>query len=48
MMVEREVPDHPLSHQELGQRLAAVPCPYGDGKASERIAALARAYLNLP
>jgi UDP-N-acetylglucosamine 2-epimerase (non-hydrolysing) len=29
----------------LSERLKTVPCPYGDGKASERIAALLRAYL---
>ena len=34
-----------IADQGLGERLAAIPCPYGDGKASERIAALLRAYL---
>jgi UDP-N-acetylglucosamine 2-epimerase (non-hydrolysing) len=29
----------------LLRRLAAIPCPYGDGQASERIAACARAFL---
>jgi UDP-N-acetylglucosamine 2-epimerase (non-hydrolysing) len=29
----------------LAERLAAVPCPYGDGRASERITALLRAFL---
>jgi UDP-N-acetylglucosamine 2-epimerase (non-hydrolysing) len=29
----------------LSERLKTIPCPYGDGKASERIAALLRAYL---
>jgi UDP-N-acetylglucosamine 2-epimerase (non-hydrolysing) len=29
----------------LSERLASIPCPYGDGKASERIAALLQAYL---
>jgi UDP-N-acetylglucosamine 2-epimerase (non-hydrolysing) len=35
-----------IGDKELSQRLAAIPCPYGDGQASERIAALARGYLN--
>ena len=34
-----------ISDEGLGERLAAIPCPYGDGKASERIATLLRAYL---
>jgi UDP-N-acetylglucosamine 2-epimerase (non-hydrolysing) len=29
----------------LSERLKTIPCPYGDGRASERIAALLRAYL---
>ena len=29
----------------LARRLAAIPCPFGDGKASERIAACARGFL---
>ena len=29
----------------LGERLAGIPCPYGDGKASERIAELLRGFL---
>jgi UDP-N-acetylglucosamine 2-epimerase (non-hydrolysing) len=29
----------------LALRLAAIPCPYGDGKASQRIAACARGFL---
>ena len=29
----------------LRERLAAIPCPYGDGKASERIATLLQAFL---
>lgn len=29
----------------LARRLAAIPCPFGDGRASERIAARARAFL---
>jgi UDP-N-acetylglucosamine 2-epimerase (non-hydrolysing) len=29
----------------LSERLAAIPCPYGDGKASERIAELLRGFL---
>ncbi|MFC5907164.1 non-hydrolyzing UDP-N-acetylglucosamine 2-epimerase [Streptacidiphilus monticola] len=32
-----------LSDRELGRRLASLPSPYGDGRASARIAALARA-----
>jgi UDP-N-acetylglucosamine 2-epimerase (non-hydrolysing) len=34
-----------IGDQGLGARLAAIPCPYGDGKASERIAGLLRAFL---
>jgi UDP-N-acetylglucosamine 2-epimerase (non-hydrolysing) len=34
-----------IADESLGERLAAIPCPYGDGKASERIADLVRAYL---
>jgi UDP-N-acetylglucosamine 2-epimerase (non-hydrolysing) len=34
-----------IGDEGLGARLAAIPCPYGDGKASERIADLLRAYL---
>jgi UDP-N-acetylglucosamine 2-epimerase (non-hydrolysing) len=30
----------------LGERLAAVPCPYGDGTASQRIAEQLRAFLS--
>jgi UDP-N-acetylglucosamine 2-epimerase (non-hydrolysing) len=30
----------------LSERLKTIPCPYGDGKASERIAALLQAYLH--
>lgn len=30
---------------DLPARLRAIPCPYGDGRASERIAALARQFL---
>jgi UDP-N-acetylglucosamine 2-epimerase (non-hydrolysing) len=30
----------------LDERLAAIPCPYGDGRASERITALVRPYLS--
>jgi UDP-N-acetylglucosamine 2-epimerase (non-hydrolysing) len=29
----------------IAGRLAAIPCPYGDGKASERITAIARRFL---
>jgi UDP-N-acetylglucosamine 2-epimerase (non-hydrolysing) len=35
-----------INDQGLAERLAAIPCPYGDGKASERIAALLRAFLH--
>jgi UDP-N-acetylglucosamine 2-epimerase (non-hydrolysing) len=34
-----------ISDQGLSERLAAIPCPYGDGRASERIATLLQAYL---
>lgn len=34
-----------IADEGLGERLAAIPCPYGDGKASERIADLLRGYL---
>jgi UDP-N-acetylglucosamine 2-epimerase (non-hydrolysing) len=34
-----------LGDEGLSERLGAIPCPYGDGKASERIATLLRAYL---
>jgi UDP-N-acetylglucosamine 2-epimerase (non-hydrolysing) len=34
-----------LADRDLAARLAEVPCPYGDGHASERIAGLARAFL---
>jgi UDP-N-acetylglucosamine 2-epimerase (non-hydrolysing) len=34
-----------IGDEGLGERLAPIPCPYGDGKASERIAALLRAFL---
>ena len=30
----------------LSERLAGIPCPYGDGKASERIAGLLRRFLH--
>jgi UDP-N-acetylglucosamine 2-epimerase (non-hydrolysing) len=35
-----------IGDDALAGRLARVPCPYGDGRASERIAAAARRYLN--
>lgn len=35
-----------ISDEGLGERLAAIPCPFGDGKASERIVALLQAYLH--
>jgi UDP-N-acetylglucosamine 2-epimerase (non-hydrolysing) len=34
-----------ISDQALSARLAVIPCPYGDGKASERITALLQAFL---
>jgi UDP-N-acetylglucosamine 2-epimerase (non-hydrolysing) len=34
-----------LGDEDLRERLATIPCPYGDGKASERIADLLRGYL---
>jgi UDP-N-acetylglucosamine 2-epimerase (non-hydrolysing) len=34
-----------IGDESLGERLAAIPCPYGDGKASERIAELVRGFL---
>ncbi|MGI9004831.1 MAG: non-hydrolyzing UDP-N-acetylglucosamine 2-epimerase [Streptosporangiaceae bacterium] len=34
-----------IADTTLDARLAATPCPYGDGTASERIAAIARGYL---
>jgi len=34
-----------IGDEGLGERLAALPCPYGDGKASERIVELLRGYL---
>jgi UDP-N-acetylglucosamine 2-epimerase (non-hydrolysing) len=34
-----------LADAGLARRLAAIPCPFGDGKASERIAARAREFL---
>jgi UDP-N-acetylglucosamine 2-epimerase (non-hydrolysing) len=35
-----------LGDEDLCERLAAIPCPYGDGKASERIADLLRGFLH--
>jgi UDP-N-acetylglucosamine 2-epimerase (non-hydrolysing) len=35
-----------ISDKGLSGRLAGIPCPFGDGKASERIAGYLRAYLN--
>jgi UDP-N-acetylglucosamine 2-epimerase (non-hydrolysing) len=35
-----------IGDEGLGERLAAIPCPFGDGKASERIVALLQTYLN--
>jgi UDP-N-acetylglucosamine 2-epimerase (non-hydrolysing) len=35
-----------IGEEGLIERLAKIPCPYGDGKASERIAVLVRAYLD--
>ena len=34
-----------IADQGLTERLAGIPCPYGDGKASERIAELLRGFL---
>jgi UDP-N-acetylglucosamine 2-epimerase (non-hydrolysing) len=34
-----------ISDEGLGARLAEIPCPFGDGKASERIVALLQPYL---
>jgi UDP-N-acetylglucosamine 2-epimerase (non-hydrolysing) len=34
-----------ISDEGLSGRLAAIPCPFGDGKASERITGLLRRYL---
>jgi UDP-N-acetylglucosamine 2-epimerase (non-hydrolysing) len=35
-----------LADRSLSDRLNAIPCPFGDGRASERIAAIARSYLS--
>jgi UDP-N-acetylglucosamine 2-epimerase (non-hydrolysing) len=35
-----------IADEQLPARLAAIPCPFGDGQASERIAAIGRAYLS--
>ncbi len=40
-----ELGRHLIFDQGLSDRLAAIPCPYGDGKASERIAGLLRGFL---
>jgi UDP-N-acetylglucosamine 2-epimerase (non-hydrolysing) len=34
-----------IGDESLAARLAALPCPYGDGTASEQIAELLRGYL---
>jgi UDP-N-acetylglucosamine 2-epimerase (non-hydrolysing) len=34
-----------IGDEGISERLAAIPCPYGDGKASERIAGLLRGFL---
>jgi len=34
-----------ISDQHLSERLAGIPCPFGDGRASERIARCARQFL---
>jgi UDP-N-acetylglucosamine 2-epimerase (non-hydrolysing) len=34
-----------IGGEDLSERLVAIPCPYGDGKASERIAGLLRRFL---
>jgi UDP-N-acetylglucosamine 2-epimerase (non-hydrolysing) len=35
-----------IADDSLSERLAATPCPYGDAKASERIAELLRGFLS--
>ena len=40
-----ELGRHLIGDQGLSERLAAVACPYGDGKASDRIAGLLRGFL---
>jgi UDP-N-acetylglucosamine 2-epimerase (non-hydrolysing) len=35
-----------ISDEGLSARLAAIPCPFGDGKASERIVSLLQSYLH--
>jgi UDP-N-acetylglucosamine 2-epimerase (non-hydrolysing) len=35
-----------ISDEGLGERLATIPCPFGDGKASERIVTLLQAFLH--
>jgi UDP-N-acetylglucosamine 2-epimerase (non-hydrolysing) len=35
-----------INDQVLAERLADIPCPFGDGKASERIAALLQSFLH--
>jgi UDP-N-acetylglucosamine 2-epimerase (non-hydrolysing) len=37
---------HLIGDEGLSERLAKIPCPFGDGKASERIAGHLRGYLN--
>jgi UDP-N-acetylglucosamine 2-epimerase (non-hydrolysing) len=36
-----------LSDPDLADRLAAIPCPFGDGTATEQITAAARSYLRV-
>lgn len=40
-----ELGRHLIADTDLPARLRAIPCPYGDGRASERIAQLARQFL---
>ena len=35
-----------IGDEGLSERLAAIPCPFGDGTASERITGRLRGYLN--
>lgn len=35
-----------IADRQLGRRLAAIECPFGDGLASARIAGRARQYLS--
>jgi len=35
-----------IADEGLGERLSRIPCPYGDGKASQRITALLQDFLH--